>query len=335
MRRLISVARLRRVRRIHPGRVGYVWNARRVPPLLVVRAVAIYVGRRCISSRTSLMVGGRLLDRRPRRSADCRSTTATRSSSTRSSAISPRRCSWRRPGSTPSLAFFIFRAFDVIKPFPAGYIDEHMPGGAGVVLDDVVSGLYARQPACWRAGCSPDRRRALHGRSRRSAREGSDMRAVILSTGDELTTGRTLDTNANFIADQLVGIGIDVVGDPGRRRLSRAHRLGVAARRLRRPTSSSAPAGSARPPTISPPRPSRRSPGGRCVMDQAVADRIRQMFAAMGRDDAGEQPQAGAVPRGRDDHPERARHGAGLPARDRHRRTARATASCCPACRAR
>src|SRR5262245_26638745 len=35
--------------------------------------------------------------------------------------------------------------------------------------------------------------------------------AAILSTGDELTTGRTLDTNANFIADKLVAAGFDVV----------------------------------------------------------------------------------------------------------------------------
>jgi phosphatidylglycerophosphatase A len=41
------------------------------------------------------------------------------------------------------IAFFIFRAFDVIKPFPAGYIDRSVPGGVGVVLDDVVSGFYA------------------------------------------------------------------------------------------------------------------------------------------------------------------------------------------------
>jgi phosphatidylglycerophosphatase A len=41
------------------------------------------------------------------------------------------------------LAFLIFRVFDVIKPFPAGYIDRAVPGGAGVVLDDVVSGIYA------------------------------------------------------------------------------------------------------------------------------------------------------------------------------------------------
>lgn len=41
------------------------------------------------------------------------------------------------------LAFVIFRALDVLKPFPAGRIDARMPGGAGVVLDDVVSGLYS------------------------------------------------------------------------------------------------------------------------------------------------------------------------------------------------
>jgi len=40
-------------------------------------------------------------------------------------------------------SFLIFRILDVIKPFPAGYIDRHVEGGAGVVLDDVVSGLYS------------------------------------------------------------------------------------------------------------------------------------------------------------------------------------------------
>jgi nicotinamide-nucleotide amidase len=35
-------------------------------------------------------------------------------------------------------------------------------------------------------------------------------RAVVISTGDELTTGRTVDTNANFIAEQLAAVGIDV-----------------------------------------------------------------------------------------------------------------------------
>jgi len=41
------------------------------------------------------------------------------------------------------VAFVIFRALDVIKPFPAGYVDKNFPGGYGVVLDDVVSGVYS------------------------------------------------------------------------------------------------------------------------------------------------------------------------------------------------
>jgi phosphatidylglycerophosphatase A len=41
------------------------------------------------------------------------------------------------------LAFVIFRVLDVVKPYPAGYIDANFPGGYGVVLDDVVSGFYS------------------------------------------------------------------------------------------------------------------------------------------------------------------------------------------------
>jgi len=40
-------------------------------------------------------------------------------------------------------AFVLFRVLDVVKPFPAGYIDQHVAGGPGVVLDDVVSGIYS------------------------------------------------------------------------------------------------------------------------------------------------------------------------------------------------
>lgn len=41
------------------------------------------------------------------------------------------------------LAFALFRFFDIVKLWPADAIDRRMPGGAGVVLDDVVSGIYA------------------------------------------------------------------------------------------------------------------------------------------------------------------------------------------------
>ena len=42
-----------------------------------------------------------------------------------------------------ALAFFLFRLFDVLKPFPAGVIDRRLRGGVGVVGDDLVAGVYA------------------------------------------------------------------------------------------------------------------------------------------------------------------------------------------------
>jgi phosphatidylglycerophosphatase A len=38
-------------------------------------------------------------------------------------------------------AFFVFRILDIVKPFPARRFDSR-PGGTGVMLDDVVSGVY-------------------------------------------------------------------------------------------------------------------------------------------------------------------------------------------------
>ena len=40
------------------------------------------------------------------------------------------------------LAFFAFRVCDVLKPFPARRA-ERLPGGVGVVADDVLAGVYA------------------------------------------------------------------------------------------------------------------------------------------------------------------------------------------------
>ena len=39
--------------------------------------------------------------------------------------------------------FVAFRAFDILKPFPARYLDARVPGGWGIVLDDVVAGIYS------------------------------------------------------------------------------------------------------------------------------------------------------------------------------------------------
>lgn len=39
-------------------------------------------------------------------------------------------------------AFFLFRLFDIIKPFPAGR-SQSLKGGWGVMIDDVFAGIYA------------------------------------------------------------------------------------------------------------------------------------------------------------------------------------------------
>ncbi|MGO8733701.1 MAG: phosphatidylglycerophosphatase A [Terriglobia bacterium] len=38
--------------------------------------------------------------------------------------------------------FILFRAFDIVKPFPARRA-ERLPGGWGIMVDDVVAGLYS------------------------------------------------------------------------------------------------------------------------------------------------------------------------------------------------
>jgi len=39
--------------------------------------------------------------------------------------------------------FALFRLFDIFKPFPIRSAEKQLPGGAGVVLDDVVAGIYS------------------------------------------------------------------------------------------------------------------------------------------------------------------------------------------------
>lgn len=44
------------------------------------------------------------------------------------------------------LAFLFFRFFDILKPPPIRWLDEHIPGGIGVMIDDVVAGIIALVP---------------------------------------------------------------------------------------------------------------------------------------------------------------------------------------------
>ena len=41
------------------------------------------------------------------------------------------------------LGFLLFRLFDIWKPWPINFIDEKMHGGFGMVLDDIVAGIFA------------------------------------------------------------------------------------------------------------------------------------------------------------------------------------------------
>ena len=40
-------------------------------------------------------------------------------------------------------AFLLFRAFDILKPWPCNYLDRTFHGGFGVMADDFAAGLYA------------------------------------------------------------------------------------------------------------------------------------------------------------------------------------------------
>ena len=43
-------------------------------------------------------------------------------------------------------AFVFFRIFDILKPWPARLIERRIPGGAGIMLDDLVASVYALPP---------------------------------------------------------------------------------------------------------------------------------------------------------------------------------------------
>jgi len=44
--------------------------------------------------------------------------------------------------STQCWAFFWFRVFDMVKPPPIAYFDQHIKGGFGVMWDDIIAAFY-------------------------------------------------------------------------------------------------------------------------------------------------------------------------------------------------
>ncbi len=39
--------------------------------------------------------------------------------------------------------FALFRLFDILKPFPIRWIDKKISGGLGIMLDDIIAGIFA------------------------------------------------------------------------------------------------------------------------------------------------------------------------------------------------
>jgi len=42
-----------------------------------------------------------------------------------------------------ALGFILFRIFDIWKPFPVNFFDQRFHGGLGIMLDDVMAGIYS------------------------------------------------------------------------------------------------------------------------------------------------------------------------------------------------
>lgn len=50
------------------------------------------------------------------------------------------------------VGFVLFRLFDILKPWPIGWLDRQVGGGLGIMLDDLLAGIYALgclQGAAW------------------------------------------------------------------------------------------------------------------------------------------------------------------------------------------
>lgn len=41
------------------------------------------------------------------------------------------------------IGFVLFRFFDIIKPWPISWLDKKVTGGFGIMLDDIVAGVFA------------------------------------------------------------------------------------------------------------------------------------------------------------------------------------------------
>jgi nicotinamide-nucleotide amidase len=123
------------------------------------------------------------------------------------------------------------------------------------------------------------------------------LRAAVLSTGDELTTGRIVDTNANWIADRLFEAGIELasvitVGDD-RERLAWAWRQALEQADVVISTGGIGPTADDLTSEVV-----GSVLGVPLAEDAASADHIRGLFAAFGREMPANNLKQALVPRG-------------------------------------
>jgi phosphatidylglycerophosphatase A len=45
---------------------------------------------------------------------------------------------------TVLVAFLLFRLFDIVKPYPISWAERRVPGGWGIMVDDLLAGLAAQ-----------------------------------------------------------------------------------------------------------------------------------------------------------------------------------------------
>ena len=46
-------------------------------------------------------------------------------------------------GAWPIIGFALFRLFDIAKPWPIAWLDRRVPGGFGIMVDDLLAAAYA------------------------------------------------------------------------------------------------------------------------------------------------------------------------------------------------
>src|SRR3546814_12986888 len=67
--------------------------------------------------------------------------------STRTDTLFPYTTLFRSPAALDPLHFFVgfvlFRIADIVKPWPARWADRELPGGLGIMVDDIIAAAYA------------------------------------------------------------------------------------------------------------------------------------------------------------------------------------------------